>query len=194
MTADDPRQCDPVRMQDLLAAAGADPARGVAELDRALGEFPDDARLHFLKGSLLIGLGRHVGAHAALARAVELAPDFAIARFQLGFFELTSGELAAARATWTPLYGFPDDHYLRHFVAGLEALVADQFDECIARLRAGQQANSENPVLNRDMDLIIARCDELVRGMLAADDGCQDVSATSLLLRSTGGTSRRRLN
>ena len=51
--------------------------------------------------------------------AVALAPDFLIARYQLGFFELTSGEVDNALATWGPLLRLPEDNYLRQFVEGM---------------------------------------------------------------------------
>ena len=74
--------------QDMRAGA----ADQVERVDALLGAHPEDSRLHFLRGSMLIGVGRLIEAHASLRQAVALAPDFAIARFQLGFFQLTSGE------------------------------------------------------------------------------------------------------
>ncbi|MDR3438078.1 tetratricopeptide repeat protein [Telmatospirillum sp.] len=177
------RNCDAERIGQILAIAAQDAASGVQAIDAALAQFPDDPRLHFLKGSLLIGLRRHIGAHAELTRAVDLDPHYAIARFQLGFFELTSGEADAARATLAPLLDLPEGHYLRHFAQGLDSLVRDRFDECIASLRAGQRANVENEPLNRDMELIIEKC----RGLVSpADSAYDEISATSLLLRSPG--------
>lgn len=182
--------CDEAVMQRLLAAAGEDSGQGVAAIDAALADHPSDPRLHFLKGSLLIGLKRFVEAHDALARAVEIAPDFALARFQLGFFELTSGEAEAARETWRPLRALPAGHWLLSFVTGLEHLIADRFAECIAALREGIGANAENPPLNHDMALIVARCEELLAAQAGAEAAPEtaEVSATSLLLRGTGET------
>jgi len=176
------KTCDAERIQQILMIAGQDAALGVQAIDGALVEFPDDPRLHFLKGSLLIGLRRHIAAHTELTRAVEIDPEYAIARFQLGFFELTSGEADTARTTLAPLLDLPDGHYLRHFAQGLDSLVRDQFDECIASLRAGQRANRENEPLNRDMALIIEKCQGLATPPESAFD---EISATSLLLRSS---------
>ena len=180
--------CDDGRMQAILAAADGDSSKGVAAVDVALADYPYDPRLHFLKGSLLIGLKRFVEAHDALSRAVEIAPDFALARFQLGFFELTSGEAEAAVQTWRPLHGLAPEHWMLSFVIGLEHLIADRFAECIAALRAGIAANNENLPLNHDMQLIIAKCEELIaeNAADAGGEGQADVSATSLLLRSAG--------
>ena len=177
------QRCSDEAIQQVVAIAGQDAGAGIRAADALLVQFPDDARLHFLKGSLLIGQRRHIAAHAALVRAVELDPGFAIARFQLGFFELTSGEVEASRQTLAPLLELPDTHYLKLFALGLDSLVHDRFAECIERLRQGQALNQENLPLNRDMDLIIGKCQELVGPSQTSGD---DVSATSLLLRSPG--------
>lgn len=83
-----------------MQAINANPEGQLLRVENLLHEFPDDARLHFLYGSTLIGDGRLIEGHRALTRAVEIAPDFAIARFQLGFFQLTSGEPASALQTF----------------------------------------------------------------------------------------------
>jgi len=154
----------------------------LAETDRLIAIHPRDARLHFLRGSLLASAARPIEAHAALAQAVSLAPDFALARFQLGFFELTSGEAARARETWRPLAALPADHYLALFVAGLDHLIDDRFEPAIAKLSEGIAANTENPPLNRDMQLLIDRC----RGIEPTAEDPREMSATSLLLGQTG--------
>ena len=177
---------------ELLAIAQNDTQQGIAALDAALGEFPEDARLHFLKGSLLIGEKRFIAAHAAMSNAIRLDPGYDLARFQLGFFELTSGEAEAAMATWTPLKALAGDSYLRLFVAGLEHLIADRFEPCVSCLRDGISRNRDNAPLNADMELIISRCADLIAGSAKAEaDGSEEaVSATSLLL----GIARNRLN
>ncbi|MEH3101090.1 hypothetical protein [Sphingomonas adhaesiva] len=177
--------CDDEGLARLVATIGADAVAGLAEVERLLVAYPDDARLHFLKGSLLVGAKRFVGAHLALSRAVELAPDFDLARFQLGFFELTSGEAAAAVRTWAPLeQSLAEDHWMRLFVTGLRALAEDRYAACREALTAGIAANRDNAPLNADMALIVAECEKLDgagEGAAAADD---PVSATSLLLGS----------
>jgi tetratricopeptide (TPR) repeat protein len=184
MSETEASHCGDERIVQILEIASADTPAGIAEIDAALETFPDDARLHFLKGSLLIGEKRFIAAHTAMTKAVTLAPDFHLARFQLGFFELTSGEADTARQTWVPLLALPDDHFLRHFVSGLDHLVADRFDACIEALQEGIALNAENAPLNNDMQLIIERCRELGAGNLATCDE-QAVSATSLLLGAT---------
>lgn len=180
--------CSDEEMTQLLQAMqmGAADELGLAE--RLIEAYPEDARLHFLRGSMLAGSGRPIEAHAALSRAVALAPDFALARFQLGFFELTSGEAARALATWEPLDTLPHEHYLAHFVRGLRHLIQDHFGEAIRELGEGISVNEENLPLNRDMQLIIDECRRQGAGDAPSEtpSGEEEASATSFLLDQFG--------
>lgn len=179
--------CSDEEMAHLIQAMQSDAADELSLADRLIEAYPEDARLHFLRGSLLAGSSRPIEAHASLSRAVALAPDFALARFQLGFFELTSGEAARALATWEPLDALPADQYLAHFVRGLRHLIQDQFGEAIRELNEGIAVNVENPPLNRDMQLIIDECRRLggdASPPAAAAE--EEASATSFLLDQLG--------
>ena len=162
----------------------------MGQLDRLLASFPDDARLHFLRGSSLAAIGRPIEAFASLRRAVDLAPDFAIARFQLGFFQLTSGEAAAALESWGPLALLPENHYLREFVAGLTFLIRDDFADALEHLRAGMAANEENAPLNRDMQLIADQVVQLIAAPPPQGEA-EAASATSFLLDQIGAPGGR---
>ena len=175
-----PKLCDDTTLADLVAALQSGASDDIQQTDRLLAEYPDDPRLHFLRGSMLIGIGRPIEALPALRKAVELAPDMAIARFQLGFFLLTSGEPGEALSVWGPLALLADGHYLRLFAGGLTHLIRDEFEEAVRALEEGIAVNSENLPLNRDMGLIIEQIRNLQRGDGPAEVG--DVSATSLLL------------
>lgn len=184
--------CPDSQIEQLTQALREDSGSDLQLVDRLLADYPDDPRLHFLRGSILAGIGRSIEALAALRRAVEIAPDFAIARFQLGFFQLTSGEAADALSTWGPLALLPDTHYLRHFVAGLSRLIRDEFEETERHLREGIAVNSENPPLNRDMELILAQVREIVSGSGPQVPSDEAASATSFLLdQLSGGRSGR---
>lgn len=174
--------CDDEDIRELLAVAEASPNAALPLAERLIAAHPDDARLHFFRGSMLAGSSRPIEAHASLSRAVTLAPDFALARFQLGIFELTSGEPARAQATWAPLSTLPDDHYLRQFVTGLTHLIHDRFAETIAALESGIAANAETPPLNHDMRLIIDQC----RPLLGPAAETEEASPTSFLLGQLG--------
>jgi len=175
-----PKLCDEKTLNELVAALQGGAKDDIQRTDRLLVEYPDDARLHFLRGSMLIGIGRPIEALPAMRKAVELAPDMAIARFQLGLFLLTSGEPAEALSVWGPLALLPDGHYLRIFAGGLTHLIRDEFVEARSALEEGIAINQENLPLNHDMSLLIDQIRNLESGTETAENA--DVSATSLLL------------
>lgn len=171
--------CPNAEIETLMSALTEGDKDAFERLEALISSYPGDPRLHFLRGSLLIGAGRAIEAHAALSESVRLAPDYALARFQLGFFELTSGEAARAQRTWEPLdVQLASDHYLMRFVHGLRHLIADRFESTIAELEAGIAANAENLPLNGDMQLIIDEC----RKQASPKDEASESSATSMLL------------
>jgi tetratricopeptide (TPR) repeat protein len=183
--------CTDDALQALMVAMQTDDGTELVQVDRLILEFPEDPRLHFLRGSVLASIGRPIEALPALQRAVELAPDFAIARFQLGFFQLTSGEAANALGTWGPLALLPEEHYLRKFVAGLTHLIRDEFEESVKQLREGIALNQENPPLNRDMQLIIEQASVLAaEGAGRTDADGEAASTTSFLLDQLSGRGR----
>ena len=184
--------CSDAEIGALVEAIQGNERDDLAQVDALAARYPDDPRLQFMRGSILAGRQRPIEAHAALARAVALAPDFHIARYQLGFFELTSGEVDKALSTWGPLLRLPEDHYLRHFVEGLTHLVRDEFAEAIARMETGMTLNLENAPLNADMRLLVGECEKLARGETGSlPDADSDQSLTSLMLGQFGsGTTR----
>ena len=178
--------CDDAEMAKLVERISASDIDDLAALDEALRQFPKDPRLHFMHGSVLAGRQQHALAHAALSQAVELAPDFHIARYQLGFFELTSGEADLALSTLGPLLRLPADNYLRKFVEGLTHLIRDEFELAIARFHEGIALNTENEPLNNDITLLIGECEKANKGTPPDDSGGEDLSATSILLGQFG--------
>lgn len=173
--------CDEATIQTLTRNANRDAAEQLAQMEQLLGDYPEDPRLHFVYGSTLIAAGRMIEAHRSLTQAVTLAPDFAIARFQLGLFQLTSGEANAALETWGRLDRLPDTHYLRWFVDGLRCLIRDDFMGTIENLRKGIGLNGENPPLNNDMQMLIDRCLPLL-GTTPGEPADGAISETSLIL------------
>ena len=182
--------CSEAELQELMEAMQADAGDELEQADRLISDYPEDPRLHFLRGSILASIGRPIEALPALRQAVELAPDFAIARFQLGFFQLTSGEAANALGTWGPLALLQEDHYLRIFVTGLTHLIRDEFAEAIAQLEKGIALNAENPPLNRDMQLIIEQTRPLLTPEAPDEADGEAASATSFLLNQFGDRGR----
>lgn len=132
-----------------------DDAGGLATIASMQISYPLDPRLHFLKGSVLAGLQRYDEGRSAMARAIEIAPDYALARFQLGFLDLTSGRAVDAIGVWQPLFNLPEDEPLRIFAEGLTNLAGDNFAEARRLLTKGIELNVENPLISADMQLIL---------------------------------------
>jgi tetratricopeptide (TPR) repeat protein len=173
--------CPEDQLAEVVQRIGADEGNDTSELDVLLVSYPEDPRLHFLRGSLLAAGREYAAAVKAMRRAVEAAPDYAIARFQLGFLLLTSGEAHAAQEAWGPLHGLAAEHYLRRFVEGLTHLIHNRFDDAIDCLLDGIRRNEENPPMNGDMRLIV---DE-VRRKMADADSMAALSPAHLLLQQS---------
>ncbi len=179
--------CGDDQIASLVEMLGADEVSGLRHLDEMLRAFADDPRLHFLKGSFLAGNGDYRSAIAAVRHAVDLAPDFDLARFQLGFLLLTSNEPYAAQEAWGPLHGLPREAYLRVFVESLCHLIRDEFDDARASLAKGIALNQDNAPLNRDMRLLL---DQIAAGHSGAPTSAETatfaeepMSAAQLLLQ-----------
>jgi tetratricopeptide (TPR) repeat protein len=147
--------CPDKELTELLASAQVDDLEGLAAADALLLRYPSDPRLHFLKGSVLAGIQRYEEGRIAMQTAIEIAPGFELARYQLGFLEFTSGLAAEAMQTWAPFDALPDTAPFRLFATGLAYLAQDNFAECDRLLRLGIAANAEHPLINGDMQLIL---------------------------------------
>ena len=185
--------CSDEEIAVLVGKLERDDRGDLSAIDETLKRFPRDPRLHFMRGSILAGRKKPIDAHASLTKAVELAPEFHIARYQLGFFELTSGEADKALSTWGPLLRLPEKAYLRKFVEGLTHLVRDEFEEAIVDMREGIKLNQENEPLNNDIRLLIGESEKLLaKGAAPGDpDEPSDRSATSVILGQLSDRSTR---
>jgi len=137
---------------------------------QALAERPDAALPHFLVGSQYAASGDFSQAEAFFATAVLLAPDFAIARYQLGLLQFTSQRVAIALLTWQPLLTLPSREPLAHFVRGFEALADDRFDEALGHFKEGLALHPENRSVAGDIEKVIAGIHPLDHGAVSAGD------------------------
>ncbi|MGC3998599.1 MAG: hypothetical protein QM767_14510 [Anaeromyxobacter sp.] len=142
----------PALMQRIQAGA---PAQQL--LAQAADEYPRDPRPLLLLAAEFMHEGQVDRAEAAYVFALHRAPDFAIARFQLGLLQWTSGRPAAAIATWAPLDALDPAEPLRLFKQGLTALAQDQFEDARRWILEGIAHNSVNLPLNRDMQMVLDR-------------------------------------
>lgn len=124
---------------------------------------PDSGVPHFLIGSEHAGAGDIEDAEAAFANAVLLAPDFLLARYQLGLLQFSSKRAAVALITWQPLLALPEADALGHFVRGFAALAQDEFQEALGHFRAGLEVNDSNPPLSADILQVVAALEALPR-------------------------------
>jgi tetratricopeptide (TPR) repeat protein len=156
----------------LEASRRSDSGHAMAYLKEAATRADASAQALFLLGSEYAQVGLFAEAAEHMSRALVVSPDLAIARFQLGMLHLTSGQPELAQAVWAPLATLQDGHpqaaYLKPFHRGMEHLIADRFDEALAALSAGVEANLENPALNGDMRKVIDAIQHLPGSAAAA--------------------------
>lgn len=124
--------------------------------------YPDAAQPHFLLGSEYASLGQMDKAEAGFANALLLAPDFAIARYQLGLLQFSSGRGAVALVTWQPLLALASDGPLPHFVRGFEALAQDDFEDASRSFEAGIERNIDNPPMTADIQKVLREIDRIL--------------------------------
>ena len=135
----------------------------LSRLERAVQSNPHDAKLRYLLGAELAQHQQYPRAVAEMKEALVQMPDLHTARLQLGLLLLTLGQPAAAMAVWSSLERLPEGSPLRMFKQGLEALIRDDFNECIRFIEAGILRNSENAPLNHDMRLIVDKASATLR-------------------------------
>lgn len=146
-----------------LAASQADEGELALQLFEQASELSPQAGLpHFLIGSELAAAGRVEAAEQAFARAVLLAPDFVLARYQLGLLQLTSQRPALAMLTWQPLLQLPQADSLGHFVRGFEALAQDRFEAALRAFGDGLACEDGNPAVTADVRKVVDRIETLV--------------------------------
>src|ERR1700752_4623702 len=90
----------------LLAAERFDQV--LHQANAALAGTPDDAELHFARGTALNALGHHARACAAFARALSLRPDHAASWLNMGNASVDLDDLASAEtliARWADYCG-----------------------------------------------------------------------------------------
>lgn len=141
----------------LAQLAAMDLAARLKLLGEAADAHPNDARPLLLLAGEFMEARDTDRAEAAYTAAVLRKPDFWIARFQLGLLQFTSARPSVAMVTWAPLGSLEANHPLRLFVQAFERLAVDDFEHAKEFLAKGIVANTTNPPLNRDMELLMQR-------------------------------------
>ncbi|KSB91875.1 hypothetical protein AS593_07575 [Caulobacter vibrioides] len=179
--------CPDDQLSDAMAALGTDPEGAILRTQALAADFPNDARVQFLHGSLLAGSQRYAEADGFMQKAVDLEPNYHIARYQLGFLKFTSGDVVGAATAWEPLGALSADDPLRLFVVGHIHLAQDQFQDALAAFRQGVRRNELYPPVNGDIELLIARIEETLASGAASEatpvDESEEMSAAHWLLK-----------
>jgi tetratricopeptide (TPR) repeat protein len=142
--------------QALQASAQGDSAAATALFLQAIAEQPDSGAAHFLLGSEYAALGDISRAEQHISTALLLAPQWHVARYQLGLLQFSDGRAPAALLTWQPLLGLEDTSPLPHWVQGFMALAHDDFEAARTLFEAGLQRNADNAAMSADIHRILA--------------------------------------
>lgn len=138
------------------------------QTDAALARFAEAGALApasgippFLIASEHASAGNVEAAEAAFANAVLLAPTFALARYQLGLLQFSSGRAAVGLLTWQPLFDLPETDALGHFVRGFAELAQDHFDAAVHHYASGLACPDANPAVCGDIRKLVAELENL---------------------------------
>jgi len=137
-------------------------AETLSLVKRAIALQPENGVLHHLLGAAYAEIGLPDRAKAEWTLALRLAPELKVCRFQLGLLHLTTADPAAALSAWQPLEDLPEDDPVGLFRSGMVRLVQGDYRGCVDDLRRALELNHESPVLNRDMQVVIARAEALL--------------------------------
>jgi len=183
------QEADALLQAGLAASQENDSQRALELFAQASAVYPASGLPHFLAGSEYAALGQIDKAEGALANAVLLAPDFHIARYQLGLLQFSSGRAAAALVSWQPLFALDDTQALGHFVRGFAALAQDDFAAAKGHFDAGLARNTDNAALSADIQKVLqGMSDALAQGQNATPQAPAESSqaAAHILLSNYG--------
>jgi tetratricopeptide (TPR) repeat protein len=139
----------------LQASQTNDTQKSIGIIKNAIEQSPQDARMWYMLGTLYTDIGIYDKATANMEKALEIDPEYAIARFHLGLLLLTSGKQQNAETIWLPLESLGSSHYLALFKAGLLKIAHDQIEQGIELIKKGIDKNHVVESLNEDMETVI---------------------------------------
>ena len=165
-----PLEFDRLLAEGLAASREGRREAALALFAQAAQEDPSSGIPPFLAGSEHASAGQFDQAELAFASAVLLAPQFPLARYQLGLLQFSSHRAPLALLTWQPLFGLPQEDALLHFVRGFAALAQDAFDDTLQHFRAGLACQPANPALCADILQLVEAVERLRSGQPADTD------------------------
>jgi len=133
----DPTVVEPrIQLARLLSATRPEEAVGV--IDEAIAANPKSAELLQVKGDMLWSLGDANGAVRLFGEALEIDPDYQLARLSRANVNVARGEFAAADADLDPVLQASPKNFMAKYLRGLEYVrqqnyvAADQIFSAIA--------------------------------------------------------------
>ncbi|WP_194269558.1 tetratricopeptide repeat protein [Stenotrophomonas sp. MYb238] len=133
----------------LEAINGARDADAMVLLKVLAGRSPGNPLAHYLLAAQHAQTGLLERAEQGFRRAVELAPEFTMARFQLGQLMLVKGDGMAAAHEFRLVRS--DDPAIACYAEGLCALAEERQAEALASLGQGLALPQKIPALAQDM-------------------------------------------
>lgn len=152
---------DKLVAEGLAAGQAGRPEEALALFVRAGEMAPASGVPPFLIASEQAAAGNVDAAEAAFASAVLLAPEFLLARYQLGLLQFSSGRPAVGLLTWEPLLTAPASEPLGHYVRGFASLAQDDLPTALLHLREGLALPDGNPAVSADIRRVIASVEAL---------------------------------
>lgn len=149
--------CDGLTLESITQAVAHDEASALRQIDAALAQYPGDARLWLLRGSIHATQGNHVFARVDFEQALRHDAGLHIARFMLGMLELFQARPSEAAMIWEPLDQLPPVDPLRLFKQGLVLLSQDQFDLALDELNQGLSLNTQYPHINTYVSAVVGQ-------------------------------------
>jgi tetratricopeptide (TPR) repeat protein len=163
----DALDADELLMLGLRSSAAGASGEALGYFKLAVGRQGDHAKAHWALAAEYASLSMPERAREHFARAVELDPGQAVARFQYGLLCLTQGDPTQAETVWAPLDALDPEHPLRLFKQGLLEMVADRFEPALQLIRCAMDDASVDPALRRDMAMTIANIESAMQAAAA---------------------------
>ncbi|MBN8800772.1 MAG: tetratricopeptide repeat protein [Stenotrophomonas acidaminiphila] len=164
----------------LEAIKGERDAEAVALLKVLSGRSPGNPLAHYLLAAQHAQAGLLDRAEQGFRRAVALAPEFAMARFQLGQLMLVKGDGAAAAHEFRAVRS--DDPAVAHYAEGLCALAEDRLADALGALRQGLALPQAIPALAQDMQRLVGATGVSVLPAEQEDDDVVSLTVAPMLL------------
>ena len=109
------------------------------QVNAALAETPDDAELHFARGTALNALGQPARACAAFARALSLQPDHAASWLNIGNASADLDDLASAETLYRTAIrldaALPEAYASLGYILTMQARLNEAIEACEAAIR-----------------------------------------------------------